>query len=341
MTPRRLLVVRPDRVGDVLISSSCLPALRARFPETDIVFAARPAMEPLFANHPLVRFLALPDPALPFFQRLAILRRKLAAERFDCVVSLHPYTALYATALLEGIPWRIGYPKPWVSWTLTDCVPNRRPEHLLHEAVYNFDPLSLLDVPLPEKLFPSIDLPQAARESLRRKLRDDGLARPYLCLHLGAFSPVARWPVSHFVSLARRLRDLGFQIVLIGHDAEDASHVEFRALAGNHLPCLDLAGRLDLGELGWLLRDAACLVTRDTGPSHLAAAVGSPVVVLFGRVDAPYGPRRWAPLGERVHVLASDAKREKGEAREEFWQRAFASIPVEAVEAAVLELVAK
>ena len=344
--PRRILIVRPDRVGDVIISSSCLPAVRATFPDAEICLGARAAMQPLFENHPLLSgFVPLPSPALPFLTRFGALCSTLKEPRFDWVISLHPDPAFYLAAWRIGVPRRIGYLLPGLSWTLTERIAERRRECRMHEGAYNFDLLQPLGVPRPEdpgSLRASVTLPEAARESLRGKLAQfaRGLSLRYFCLHLGAFSPLVRWPVSHFVELGRWLREsYGADLVLIGHDATDHSHRDFHALAATAgLPFHDLAGRLDLAELGWLFRDALCLIGRDSGPSHLAASVGCPMVVLFGRLDSPYGPTRWAPFGERVRVVATPAVRQPKEARNDFFLRAFHEITVERVAAAVGEL---
>jgi ADP-heptose:LPS heptosyltransferase len=121
-------------------------------------------------------------------------------------------------------------------------------------------------------------------------------------------------------------------VVLTGDRAEDPSAREIsRNLAHHGDRILNLAGRTSLGELGFLLRQAEVLVTRDTGPSHLAAGVGCPVTVIFGRTDPIYGPKRWRPLGDRVEILEHRLTRQAGERREAFWQRCFASITPEEV----------
>ncbi len=234
------------------------------------------------------------------------------------------------------MPRRIGYPLRFLSWTLTDRLPNRRPASTEHEAAYNFDLLAPLGVPAPDPsaLRASIHLAPEAEARMHAHVGPGPLPSRYVCLHLGAWSPVARWPAASFVELARLLRERhGAEIVLIGHDPADASHIEFRALAAG-FPYLETAGKLNLAELGWLLRGAACLVTRTTGPSHLAAAVGCPVVVLFGLLQAPHGPARWSPLGDRVSPVLTPAERRPGEKRADWERRAFAEIPVERVAAA-------
>lgn len=342
MKPRRLLIIRPDRIGDVIISSSCLSLLHQYLPDTELFFAARPVMAPLFSQHSFSRFLALPNPKLNFIQRVKMLRNIFTTYHFDCVVSLYPDSAIYVAAWLARISHHIGNPLFGFSWMLSKRIPDHRHLCLVHEAVNNFALLQSFDIPMPfvEELRASIQLPLDAAISLQKKLQGIKLESPYFCFHLGAFSPVVRWPVAHFVTLAKKLqRERNVQIVLIGEENEMAAHTEFRMLAGD-LSYIDMRAQLNLAETGFLLRNAACLIVRDTGPSHLAAAVECPVVVLFGRLNPPFGPKRWAPLAaaNQLQIVCTTSVQRRYESDKVFFQRAFGEITVEQVMTAVNKL---
>ena len=89
---------------------------------------------------------------------------------------------------------------------------------------------------------------------------------------------------------------------------------------------VDLAGKTNLAELGWLLRHARLLISRNTGTAHLASAVGCPLVELFGRLEGIYGPTRWRALGGKTRrvTAAADLRQRHGEAKQAFWQRCHA-----------------
>jgi heptosyltransferase-2 len=115
------------------------------------------------------------------------------------------------------------------------------------------------------------------------------LDRPVACLCPGAeYGPAKRWPVRHFAALARRLRDRGFAVWLLG-SAKDAPVAEAIREASEGA-CDNLAGRTDLGDAADLLACAAVVVSNDSGLMHVAAAVGSPVVALFGSSSPDYTP---------------------------------------------------
>ena len=117
----------------------------------------------------------------------------------------------------------------------------------------------------------------------------------YACLHPGASSPARRWPPVRFAAVGDALAAAGLAVILTGSGAE--APVAARVAAAMRAPALDLAGRTPIGGLAALLRKARLLVTNDTGVSHLAAATGTPSVVVFLDAD----PERWAPLDRARH----------------------------------------
>jgi ADP-heptose:LPS heptosyltransferase len=316
-TPR-LLIARPDRVGDVIISSSCITPIRQSFPRGTLHWYAAERMRPLFEGHPdLDGFISEPS--------------QMASLQLDAVVHLHPDKECYLSAQSAHVPVRIGYQQRSLSRYLTHSLPDQRSAGTKHEAAYNFELLRFLGVPSPEHFTPNIHLPDANLHSLRTKLPWSLESTRFAVLNPTAHSTVARWPMEHFLQLADWMRgELALETVFIGADSRDSIPTS----TTNHL---DLAGKTDLGELGWLLKHARVLVTRDTGPSHLAAAVRCPVVVIFGRTAPLYGPTRWRPLTETAVIVAKSAPRKRWESRDKYWRRCFAAISVDEVQAAVTE----
>ncbi len=315
-TDARLVVVRPDRVGDVIISTSCIAPIRRAFPRGELYFCAAEQMRPLLEHHPeLTGFISGPG--------------QIGKLHADVVVHLHPDKACYLAAHEAGVPVRIGYRARFLSRHLTHVVDDRRSDGVKHEAEYNFDLLQAIGVSRPAALTPNVHIPGSARESLRAKLPWPLESTPFAVLNPSARSPVARWPIEYFLQLAHQLQDaLGLLPVVIGADANDS-------IPSGATRILNLAGQTNLAELGWLLKHAQVLVTRDTGPSHLAAAVGCPVVVVFGRTAPLYGPTRWRPLTEKAVVVARSLARRPLEGRDAHWRRCFAAISVDEVYAAV------
>jgi ADP-heptose:LPS heptosyltransferase len=317
----RLLIARPDRVGDVIISTSCITPIRQFFPRCALYFFAAERMRPLLEGHPhLDGFLS--DPS------------RIESLRLDAVVHLHPDAACYREARDANVPVRIGYRQRFLTRYLTHSLPDRRSEGVKHEAAYNFDLLQLVGLPETDHFTPNVHLPESARDSLRAKLPWPLESTSFAVLNPSAHSPVARWPVEYFLRVADWLdKELNLKPVLVGAD-----ETGFQVGAGAHH--LNLAGQTNLAELGWLLKHARVSITRDTGPSHLAAAVGCPVVVIFGRTTPLYGPTRWRPLTEKAIIVTRRVPRDFWESPGAYWQRSFAAIAVEEVMAAVRQILA-
>ncbi len=331
----------------MLIATACLPPLHRQRPGEPIVFLAREVMRPLLEDHPLLDgFLALPNAARGGFREaLGGLAAALRAQDATALVHLHPDRLCQLAGWRAAVPRRIGYRSSWLlDWTLTESGRDLRHQGRQHEAQHNFALLARLGIqaPPPDELRPSVHLAERWRDSLQAKLGGRLAGVRYVVLNPTAYSLTHRWPAEDFAWLAGALRGRYERIVLLGERADDPSVQALRSLlAGLGERVVDLAGCLNLAELGWLLRSAALLVSRNTGTTHLAAAVGCPTVELFGRLEPAYGPTRWRSLGGSVRAVHTPPTvRRRFESKQAYWQRGFASIPREAVLEAALELLA-
>ncbi len=351
-----LLLSRPDRVGDVLLATTCLATLRAQFPDQRLVFVAREPMRPLLEGHPLLDgFVALPSaPAGSTDRPRRDWPGELARWQADAIVHLHPDEACQFAARTAKIPRRIGYRQSLLlNWTLTDRLPDRRRIGDRHEAEYNFDllaPLGVRPPPLAD-LRPTVHLADSWRQSVRLRLAAAGFDdfdasdEPYAVLNPTAHSLEHRWPVENFAWLALELLkpDRFARVFIVGPSLDDPSARVLRHQLGTGVAGLiDLTGSTNLAELGVLLQHARVLVSRNTGTTHLAAAVGCPTVELFGRLEGTYGPARWRSLGRRVTEIHTPLTRRRWtEGKRAFWQRAHAALPREAVLEAALRMLEK
>ncbi|MBV9127369.1 MAG: glycosyltransferase family 9 protein [Verrucomicrobia bacterium] len=347
----RLVLCRPDRVGDVILATACFEPIRQQLPDARLFFVAREPMRPLLENHPLLDgFLACPADA----SRLASFTAALRALRADAIVHLHPDRLCERAGADAQIPRRIGY-RPRAAWfsserrqLLTESLPDRRRTGLRHEAEYNFDLLAPLGVRPPAsvaELRPRVALSDHGQDSsIFQKIT---AARPYVVLNPTAHSPTLRWPAARFAELATRIFDHwpDLHLVLVAERADDPSIIEIRQRL-RPLPSrlLDLAGQTNLAELATVLHSACALVSRNTGTTHLAAAVGCPLVELFGRLEPIYGPGRWRALGPPDHTIAISARpgrRRWFESKRAFWQRGLPMIPTGEVFTALAALLSR
>lgn len=304
--PSTIVIARPDRIGDVVLSSSCLAAVRARYPGAQVHWLVDERLGPLFHQHPAINGL-LPAGAGSFWQRVRELTAAFRKLRPDALALLQPDRAIELAAWRAGIPMRAGFARPR-SWPqfLTHATPYEKSEGTQHEAAMNFSVLNLLGVSAPERIEPWLTPDPAARDRLRARLgsRADILRRAAV-FHLAAHGDKLRAPLPLLTELAGWLhRAHGLGIILLGLET-DPSLAEFAGRAGLAPgSLLDLRGSTDLGEAAAVLQDAALCVARDSGPAHLAAALRCPTLTLFVDLRPIAGPTRWTPLGPHVVTVA-------------------------------------
>jgi lipopolysaccharide heptosyltransferase II len=224
----------------------------------------------------------------------------LAARRFDAAVVFTTYTqsALPAALLcwLAGIPLRLAHCRENPYHLLTDWVAEPEPHTMVrHEVQRQLDLVRQVGAGRPCHSMKPLALSFAVRAAdlaaVRGRLQDMGVDpdRPWLLLHPGASAASRRYPAGHW---ARALGLLGLRtglpLVLTGSAAEARLVEEIRAGCG--VATHSLAGQLSLGELGAALRLAAVALTNNSGPAHVAAAVGTPVVALYALTNPQHTP---------------------------------------------------
>ncbi|MCX5659043.1 MAG: lipopolysaccharide heptosyltransferase II [Planctomycetota bacterium] len=298
---RRLLVVLPTWVGDTVMATPTLRALRRLYPAAHIAALVRPSVRPILEPCPWIdRVISMRIPRRGVVRALGadvvVMARELAAEKFDTAVLL-PNS--FRTALLIAmakIPRRVGYDRDGRGFLLTDrLLPLRSPgryvpvptrDYYLGLARY----LGSLD---PD---PAMELFTAPEDDARADamLRDAGFdasapgspGSKLVLLNPGAnYGDAKMWYPDRFAAVADRCRrELGATLAVTGAPKERA--IVDRVLAAAKEPIIDLTRLgLDLGTLKGVVRRSALMITNDTGPRHIAAAMGVPVVTIFGPTD--------------------------------------------------------
>jgi lipopolysaccharide heptosyltransferase II len=197
-------------------------------------------------------------------------------------------------AHLAGIPLRAAHCRENPYFLLTDRVRETEPERgIRHEVRRQLDLVAELGRTTDDERL-SLRVPGAARERVRALLRAEGLeaGEPWVVAHPGSTAPSRRYPPELFAQAARLLAAAGFRVVFTGSAAERDLVDEVRREMG--APSSSFAGLLELDELGALIEAAPVLLTNNTGPAHIAAAVGTPVVDLYALTNPQHAPWRVA-----------------------------------------------
>jgi heptosyltransferase-2 len=297
--PSRILLIRVDGIGDLAMSSAIFPSLRRQFPTAQIDLLtsenARPIADLFVAEKWLDNVWRLPllGRGLKAYWRLAGDFRK---QRYDIGIDLRGDLRNVMLMWLAGIPRRLGLSGSGLSYLLSDLIEIPAVRHQAEESaelvrragVQTLEPWPRL--PLQPEHFAQAD----------RWLTENGVSRdrPICTMHLGAFYDVKLWPVQRFAGVAQRLhRDRGAQIIVVGGPPEaDLA----RTFAENiDFPCTIAVGKTSLLLTAAIIARSDVFIGTDSGPAHIAAYVGAPVVVLFG----PVNPEKYRPLSPRVIVM--------------------------------------
>ena len=309
MTPSpRILIVRTDRVGDVILSAPVIRALRTAFPHAYLGMMVRPAHRELVEGHPGLDAVILYDKDGPEKSWLGSVRfaRRLREYRFDTAVILHSTNRVILVSWLAGIRRRVGYARRF-PWLLTHSLAYVKREGTRHELEYNMDLLRLIGVNSRERALhvPTTALQEQKVTAFLEAHRAGNGKGPLIALHPGASCPSKRWPLDRYAAVGDRLVEYCGARIIVVTGPEEIRFGEEVVSRMRH-PAIRALGTFGLGELGSLFRRVQCLVSNDSGPVHLACAVGTPVVSIFGRWGGGLSPTRWGPTGPNSIALHHD-----------------------------------
>lgn len=302
--PKHILLVRTDRLGETLLHLPVAVALKQAFGRARVTWLANPALVELLQTALGVdQVLGYQASPAHWWRDAARLGRQWRADGVDLVLISNCTKEFHAASWLAGIPARVGYDRKW-GCLLTHRLEDRRALGECHEVEYNMRLLTALGITVPR--VPTLHLPvtQAAERRMSQLLDQLGVdqSERVVVVHPWTSNPRKQWPLERFHRLVELLSGTqGLRPVVIGGSEELAR--EAAVVEGLGVRVMNFVGRLSLPELAACLRRARVAVTNDSGPMHLAAAVGTPLIALFGTADPGSHPRRWGPWGSGHTVI--------------------------------------
>ena len=300
----KALFLRFSSLGDVILTLPAVRCFKAAFPRARVTYLSKSVFAPLFAGNPDIdRFVGLEG--LPGEGSLSGLVRFCRRERYDLVVDLHRNLRGRLASLFTPAPVKLAVRKGslerrlWAMGWMRGRMGSPK-KHVVERYLDTLDPLVIGR----GDSIPRITVTGEDRGRAEALLRAQGVREP---AKTAVILPGARWPnkcwsVTGFAALGRWLRsELDLEVVLAG-DEWDREQVE-KVKRNLSFEAADLCGRTGLRDLAGLLSLARVVVGNDSGPGHLAAAVGAPVVAIFGPTSEAFG---FAPRGERVRVVSRE-----------------------------------
>jgi lipopolysaccharide heptosyltransferase I len=297
--PRRILIVKPSSLGDIVHSLPFLNSLHSCFPDATIDWVIARGLEGILEGHPMINRLVVINKddwrrisrTVETMKELVDLGRVLKDGRYDLVIDLQGLLRSGLMTKATRAPMRVGFSeaREGSRFFYTQTVRGGREVH----AVDRYLKIAVaLGCSATDVIFP---LPEPARvpkqiRDIRSELTD------YIVIVPGARWETKIWPVERFGELAKLIP---LRSIVIGSGADRRRAEEIVIRSGGR--ALSLAGKTTLPELVELMRTSRCVVTNDSGPMHIAAALDIPVVAIFG----PTSPVKTGPYGKRHIILKS------------------------------------
>jgi heptosyltransferase-2 len=298
----RVMIRATNWVGDAVMSEPALSAVREAFPGAELTWLARPAIADLFRGHPAI------DHTMIYEHRGRhaglsgkwTLASDLRRHAFDLAILFQNAFEAAALAMLAGVPRRYGYATDGRRFLLTHSIGVPEPTVLEHQTSYYLDLLRPLGIVRPVEA-PRLFVTSEEEDHIDRRLAALSLERndDLLGLNPGStYGTAKRWLPERYARTADRLaRDFGLRVVILGAPGEEALG---RAVAdAMESRPLVLSGQTSIRELMSVIKRCRLFLTNDTGPMHVAAAFGVPVVAVFGPTDW----RTTAPFGDRHRLV--------------------------------------
>ncbi|MFH1577699.1 MAG: lipopolysaccharide heptosyltransferase II [Candidatus Omnitrophota bacterium] len=292
---KRIAVFTTNWLGDALFLFPFFAALKINFPESHLTVISLSRINSIFGNSPHV------DKAIiyhekgkdrGFFARLGFIA-KLSRESFDTAFIIKPSLSRTLMLKLAGIKQVIGFSDCKNSWLLTVKAP--APKGAVHKIDYFLGMLEFIGLKINQRryeFFPSDDDKNYIRGLFQDMKIDSNL--PLVVINPGANWYPKRWLPENFVELIKRIKEKSLvNIAITGADKDKDLAAGIIRQSGDRL--INLAGKTTFGQLGALMQEAGIIISADSGPMHIAAAVGKKVIALFGptsaQITGPYPPK--------------------------------------------------
>jgi heptosyltransferase II len=329
---KRILVRGTNWLGDAIMTTPALMRLREKFPDAQIALLTPEKLEQLWLHHPAVNEII----SFSSDEGVFAVAGKLRARKFDAALVLPNSPRSAMEVFLAGIPNRIGYARPWRNFFLTQIVAPRpgavkmrkrtvgeiktlagtkpqcriRPPPFSDSAHQAREYLHLAAAmgASAESMAGTLFVAPEEVEAARAKFGLTPVSNPIFGLNPGAeYGPAKRWPVERYIAAAKEIRKrTNCAWILFGGKNDTEQTNQIQSALGDGPGVVNVAGKTSLRELMSLSKLCRVFLTNDTGPMHVAAALGVPTVAIFGSTS----PEMTAPLaanGSSLQILASDA----------------------------------
>jgi len=288
---KNIIIVRNDRFGEFLLNIPAIRAVKESFKGANVILAVDSCVLELAEKVPYADEMVIWKSGKHSLFEIIKFSNLLKKKNIDIAIVMNPSKDTNIAVYMAGIPVRVGYAHKW-DFLLTQKIEDLKHLSLKHEVEYNLDLVKVIDAATNDK-------------NLTLKIDDVIDREDVIVIHPWTSDPVKQWPVERFRELALKiLKETNSNILIVGGPEEAQKSAIFSDLDKR---IKNLTGKTTLGELAQTLKKSKLLISGDSGPVHMASAVGTPVIALF-RNDMPgKGPKRWGPWGEGNVVIEKNS----------------------------------
>ncbi len=307
----RILVRVPNWIGDAVMTLPALESLGRRFTGAKITILAKPRVRAVYEQNPFVYEIVDYDStgAHSGLKGRMSLARSLKKKKFTKAVLFQNAFEAALITFLARIPERIGYARDMRGPFLTKSIPVTDEIKKRHQVFYYLNIVKELGGELPKEPVPQIYITEKESELARATLEEAGVGPLTAMLGVApgaTYGPAKRWPADSFAETIKELSsDFSMAPVIFGGpDDVDDSEALSKRLAQKDIEHLNLTGKTGLREFIAMAAGAKLFISNDSGPMHIAAALGVPTVAIFASTE----PELTGPLGKAVNVLCADVE---------------------------------
>ena len=301
---KKILLVRLDRIGDVILSTPAIRAIRDAYPESYIAFMVRPYAAEVVEGNPYLNEIIIYDKEgeqKDLFGNLKFIQL-LRKENFDLAIILHPTIRTHIVTSLAGIPIRVGYDRKW-GFLLTKRIPHGKQFGLKHEIDYTLNILEYIGVKAKDKTL-YVPLKERSERKIDGLFAASGVKKDdtVIAINSGASCISKRWGQKQFAKVGELLMNkYGAKIIIICGPKDKPFGDKVASLLKEN--CINLSGKTSVSDVASVLKRSRLFISNDSGPVHIACAVGTPAIAIFGRSDRGLSPERWGPSGNKDIIL--------------------------------------
>ena len=307
----RILLVRSDAVGDLVLTLPVARSIKQADPSIQITFLASRYAAPLLAGESYIDdIVTIPGRSLENFNQISALARDLRRMNLDLCVMFYPRLSLALAAYLAKVPIRVGTARRAYSFLFNRRVKLRRRNSGKHELDLNYD-LVAERFPGLTRFEPSLTVTPAEAEQANKMLQEVGIAQDsrFIIVHPLSHGSSPNWRLGRYVELVAKLTKDGHRILITGSQLEAGDIAAAFGVIGPG--AVNLAGRTDLAVLKALISKAEMLISGSTGPIHIAGAVGTFAVGIYPP-ESTLSPQRWGPRGSANKLFLPPVNEYKG-----------------------------